>query len=320
MEPLTHNTNATHVEWNESYYLCFADPKTNIKGMSRVGFKPNKTEGMSFLFLFLPDGTAAGYQTTESLSSYGNPLKVGDMIHKRNSDGSWCYSFNGPMIVVNDPKHFPIVQNEPELIKEIKNFELQLDFSPLSEVYEYSKFMTEESRELGRKSGDEHWEQLAIISGKIQFDSEAIELDQVMGQRDHTHGIRDWTGIGNWLYYVVWFNRNLAINPAAIITDDGKLSIGGFIFRDGENIPIKTIDIVEQSFEKDGIYPRSSLLEITDWYGDRHSLKGTVGSILPIPFKDPEGKKSVLIQAFGEYELNGITGGYGTFETLRRIV
>ena len=319
MEPLTHSSTSTHAEWNESYYLCFADPKTNVKGMSRIGFKPNKTEGMSFLFLFLPDGTAAGYQTTEVIPSYGNPLKVGELIHKRNPDGSWSYSFKGSMIVVEDPKHFPRVINEPELIKEIKELELDLEFSPLSEIYEYSKFMTEESRELGRKSGDEHWEQVALISGVVRYDSNNIELVDIMGQRDHTHGIRDWTGVGNWLYYVVWFNQNLAINPAAIISDDGRLSTGGFIFKDGVNIPIKTINIVEQSFERDDVYPRSSLLEIIDWNGLTHTLRGQVGPILPIPFKDPEGRKSVLIQAFGEYELDGLPGGYGTFETLRKI-
>ncbi len=319
MEPLTHKSNSPHIEWNESYYFCFADPKTNIRGMTRVGFKPNKSEGMSFLFLFLPDGTAAGYQTTETISSYGNPLKVGDMTHESNSDNTWKFSFTGSMIIVEDPKHFPKVINKPELIKKIVDVELHLDFHPLNEVYEYSKYMTPESRELGKKSGDEHWEQIATVSGTITVDGNTYELDQILGQRDHTYGIRDWTGVGNWLYYVVWFNRNLAINPAAIIADDGRLSIGGFMFKDGVNIPLKTINIVEQSFESDGIFPKTSLLEITDWNDEKHSLKGSVGSILPIPFKDPDGNKSVLIQAFGEYELDGISGGYGTFETLRKI-
>ena len=319
MEPLTHNITSSHSEWNESYYLCFADPKTSIRGMSRVGFKPNKSEGMSFLFLFLPDGTAAGYQATETMSSYGNPLKVGDMSHRCHSDGTWTYTFLGSMIVVEDPKHFPRVINEPELIKEIIEVEMHLNFHPLNEVYEYSKYMTEESRELGKKSGDKHWEQLALNSGTIRYGHQTIELNEIMGQRDHTHGIRDWTGVGNWLYYVVWFNRNLAINPAVIIAEDGRLSSGGFLFKDGVNIPLKTINIVEQSFEKDGVFPKTSLLEITDWNDEKHSLKGHVGSILPIPFTDPDGKKSVLIQAFGEYELDGVTGGYGTFETLRKI-
>ncbi|GAH92799.1 unnamed protein product, partial [marine sediment metagenome] len=35
----------------------FYDKEINLGGMSRIGFKPNKPEGMTFLFLFLPDGS-----------------------------------------------------------------------------------------------------------------------------------------------------------------------------------------------------------------------------------------------------------------------
>jgi hypothetical protein len=306
MEPLTHTPNSTNLEWNESYYLCFADPVTNIKGMSRIGIKPNKNEGMAFLFLFLPDGTAAGYQTTVSLSEYSNPFTVEDIVHENISDNKWKYTFDGSMIIVDDPKCFPEVRNKPELI--------------ISDIYEYSEFMTKESIELGKKSADAHWEQIALISGEISVADQKFALSDIMGQRDHTHGIREWTGIGNWLYYVVWFNRNLAINPAAIIAEDGRVSIGGFMFKDGVNVPLKSIKIVEQTFENNGIFPKSSILKIVDWNDEAHILKGTVGSLLPIPFLDPEGKKSVLIQAFGDYELDGITGGYGTFETLRKAI
>jgi hypothetical protein len=140
-----------------------------------------------------------------------------------------------------------------------------------------------------------------------------------MAQRDHTYGVRDWTGIGDWFYYVVWFNESLAINPAAIITDDGRISTGGFLFKDGKNIPLKTLRVVEQTFEKDGIFPISSELEIVDALGDRHNLKAKVGTIIPVNFQDREGNLSTLVQSFGTFELDGITGGYGTFETLRKI-
>ena len=318
MEPLTHTPNTEHLEWNESYYFCFADPKTNIRGMSRIGYKNNKSEGMAFLFLFFPDGSAAGYHTTEPIENYSNPFTVGEMKHECLQDGNWQYTFNGSMIVVDNPINFPRVKENTELIKGIANVSLSLSFQTLSEIYEYSKFMTKESLELGKKSGDEHWEQIALISGDITVDDDKkFSLSSVMGQRDHTHGQRDWTGVGNWLYYVVWFNDKLAINPAAIIANDGRLSTGGFLFKEGKNIPLKTIKIIKERFDKTGVYPKNSVLEIVDWNGEEHILKGQVGPILPVPFKDEEGE-STLIQAFGTFELDGISGGYGTFETLRR--
>jgi hypothetical protein len=144
------------------------------------------------------------------------------------------------------------------------------------------------------------------------------EIQNVIGQRDHTYGVRDWTGVGDWLYYVVSSNEKLAINPAAIVSDDGRMSTGAFLFKEGENIPLNTIKIVDQKFSEDGVFPVSSRLEITDHFGKRHSLRAKVGSIVPVPFQDEEGNLSILIQSFGDFELDGIKGSYGTFETLRR--
>ncbi len=59
------------------------------------------------------------------------------------------------------------------------------------------------------------------------------------------------------------------------------------------------------------------MLELTDKNGVKHILKGKAGPVVPLPFVDENGKVSVLAQSFGEYELDGITGGYGTYETLR---
>ena len=111
-------------------------------------------------------------------------------------------------------------------------------YEPINDIYEYSEHMTPESLEIGKKAGDKHWEQIAILSGDIQVGEQNYIIENALGQRDHTFGVRDWTGVGNWLYYVVWFNENLAINPAAIITDDNRLSTGGFIFKNGKNIQV----------------------------------------------------------------------------------
>lgn len=38
-----------------------------------------------------------------------------------------------------------------------------------------------------------------------------------------------------------------------------------------------------------------------------------------MPFNDEQGNKSILVQSFGTFELDGIPEGYVSFETLRRI-
>ena len=328
MEQLTHAIDSKNSEWNESYYFAFFDKKNNIGGVSRIGFKPNKPERMTFFILFFPDGKKiAIYNKVEHIKEYSNPFRVGFVEHNCQSDGKWSYLFEGKMIVLENPEDLSNLQESSKftLLKKLlrkelykKRIKMNLSFNPISEVYEYSKYMTPESLEIGKKAGDKHWEQIADISGEIQIANDTYKVDNTLGQRDHTYGVRDWTGVGNWLYYVIWFNKNLAINPAAIVMDDGKMSSGGFLFKNGKNIPIKTIKIIEQKFREENVFPISSELEIVDYSGEKHVLKANAGTIVPIPFRDNEGNKSYLIQSFGNFKLNEISGGYGTFETLRK--
>ena len=315
MEPLTHQPGA-HREWNESYYLCFSDRHNGISGMTRLGFKPNNGEATTFLLLFLPDGSVAGFQAAEKIRGSHERLDVAGMSHERRPDGSWRYSFQGRMAVVKNPSDFPRTRENPSLITAMVPATMHLKFQPIQPTYEYSEHMTPESLEIGKKSGDEHWEQMAKLSGEIRVGDEVYVLRDVLGERDHTHGVRDWTGIGNWIYYVVWFNEHLAINPAAIVLDDGRVSVGGYIWENGVNTPLVGFRILDQQF-RDGVVPVSSVLELTDERGVKHVLKGKAGPVVPLPFVDEHGKVSVLAQSFGEYELDGVKGGYGTFETLR---
>jgi hypothetical protein len=317
MEPLRHAP-GPHPDWNESYYFVFSDTRSGLNGMTRLGFKPNKNEAMTFLLLFLPDGRVAGFQAVEEmgLAWPRGQLRVAGMSHERWADGSWVYSFRGRMVVVGEPEEFPKIGGHPELIRETLPASMDISFAPINETYEYARHMIQESLRFGRRSGDEHWEQIALSRGRITLGGETYELRDVMSQRDHTHGVRDWTGVGDWLYYVVWFNPGLAINPAAIVLEDGGVSTGGFLFRGGRNVPLRTIRVIDQRF-RDRIIPVSSTLEIEDAEGVRHILRARAGPAVPLPFRDGSGKVSVLAQCFGSFELDGLGGGYGSYETLR---
>jgi len=319
MERITNPPSSKHPEWNESYYLVFYDKANQIGGMSRVGFKPNKPEGMTFFFLFLPDGSAAGYHATDRCEHYPSQLQVEQLSHISSGNGMWKYSFNGSMVVVKNPEQLPEARERPEVISDLLDVEMDLSFRPIHEAYEYSEHMTPEALELGKKSGDKHWEQIAKINGQIRLGEAVLQLKDVLGQRDHTHGIRDWTGIDNWFYFVIWFNDKLAVNPAAIMMDDGRLGAGGFLFQNGKNIPLREIRLVKHSLRKDGILPAGTELELLDAKGKKHRLVAKPGAMIPLPFEDEEGNKSILVQSFGQFELDNATGGYGSYETLKRI-
>ncbi len=319
MEPVTNPPASKHPEWNESYYFVFYDKTNHIGGMSRVGFKPNKPEGMTFFFLFLPDGSAAGYHATDLCEHYPSELKVEQMSHVNVGDDTWRYYFDGSMIVVKNPEKLPEARERPDLISDLLDVKMDVSFHPIHEEYEYSEHMTPEALELGKKSGDKHWEQIAKVKGSIRLGDTELKLKNVIGQRDHTHGIRDWTGVGNWFYFVIWFNDKLAVNPAAIVTDDGRLGAGGFLFQNGKNIPLRDIRLVKHSLRKDGLLPSSTELELIDAKGNKHRLLAKPGAMIPLPFEDEKGTKSILVQSFGQFQMDNVRDGYGSYETLRRI-
>ena len=41
----------------------------------------------------------------------------------------------------------------------------------------------------------------------------------------------------------LWFNKNLAINPAAIISEDAHLFIGRFLINEGKNSPKLSLEL-----------------------------------------------------------------------------
>lgn len=210
------------------------------------------------------------------------------------------------------------IAEHSELVSKMLPVSMDVSLTPINDVYEYSENMTLEYKELGKKSGDAHWEQIGRVNGQIKLGEMTFSIEDAMGQRDHTNGVRDWTSISNWLYYVIWFSEDLCANPSAIVTEDGRVSTGGFIFKNGKNIPIKSIRVLDQEFREE-VFPVSSKLELIDGSNQTHLLESQAGPVVPVPFTDKEGNLSILAQSFGTFTLDGVADGYGSFETLRRI-
>ncbi len=317
MEKLVH-TPTDNLQWNESFYFCFSDRTNKINAMTRLGFKPNIDEAMTFLLVFLPDGSVAGYSDEEGVNGdWGSHvLSAKGMRFTPHDDESWSFEYRGALAQVEKPSDFPLASQDKSLIKALLPTQMTLEFKPIHEAYEYSEHMTAESLEIGKKAGDEHWEQIGTVEGTLTIGDHTYNVSRQIGQRDHTYGVRDWTGVGDWLYYVVWFNESLAVNPAAIVMDDGRVSWGGFLYKDGVNQPITKMRILDQQFI-DGVYPLSSRVELVTSDGVTHLLEGKAGPVVPIPFIGASGEVSMLSQSFGEFTLDGVTGGYGSFETLR---
>ena len=84
------------------------------------------------------------------------------------------------------------------------------------------------------------------------------------------------------------------------------------------NIPIMEIVLLSHELREDGGFPIRTELELVDAEGRKYKLRGQPGPIIPVPFTDASGKRSILVQSFGSFELDDHRGGYGSYETLSK--
>lgn len=245
-------------------------------------------------------------------------LQAGQIVHQPQLDGIWKYGLVGNIAVTRKPEDLGKIAEHPELVSKMLPVSMNVSLTPINDVYEYSENMTLENKELEKKSGDEHWEQTGKVNGQIKLGEMTFSIEDVMGQRDHTIGVRDWISASNCLYYVIWFSEDFCASPSAIISEEGRVSAGGFIFKNGKNIPIKNIRVLDQEFREE-VFPVSSKLELIDGANQTHLLEGQAGPVVPVPFTDKEDNLSILAQSFGTFTLDGVADGYGSFETLRKI-
>ena len=170
MEPLIHKPGA-HLEWNESYYLCFSDRRNRCKWDDPPRIQTKQARGDDILSAIPPGWFRRRFPSHREDGWTLDRLEVGGNDAREAPHGSWHYSFQGMMAVVKNPADFPKIRENPNLITAILPATMNLKFHPIQPIYEYSENMTPESLEIGKKSGDEHWEQMAKITDILRLGS-----------------------------------------------------------------------------------------------------------------------------------------------------
>jgi hypothetical protein len=59
--------------------------------------------------------------------------------------------------------------------------------------------------------------------------------------------------------------------------------------------------------------------EIIIFKGQKYILEAALRLIVLVLFRNEDGSLSYLIQSFGAFQLNDISGGYGSYEVLRKV-
>jgi hypothetical protein len=184
-----------------------------------------------------------------------------------------------------------------------------------------SEALDADQREWLRGIGSHHVEQSGRWRGTLDVDGRAFAFDG-RGSRDHSWGLRNWEEADHWRLFMAPISDRLAVH-ALIVSAQGRLVTGGFVWRDGRT---DLISRVEYAAERDANgRPRSFELELSTTTGPLR-LRGTIARTITIPV-DPERRlwrhlagrpyRLILHENFTRYEADGAVG-YGMAEFTER--
>ena len=291
MEELRHKAANTE-EWNESYYFNFYDPRENIGGFTRIGFKPNKKEGVGYLFLFYKN----------EILSFSEQIEISDVPEKIQTGllsfrPEWEFSFSGTMVNT---------RGNPNPV------ELHFTYSPVNKEFSYLECITDEEFEIAKVVSENHYEQIGIVTGSFKVGTEKYTISG-FSERDHSWGERDWNAPELWIYVTAHFDATFGLNIAKMRIKGHEIDVG-FIMKGKENIPVEEI---QESTVYYGNTQKEFVYEVWDRNGDFYTLTGEVMKTVQIPYKKGDSV-SILNENLSTFECEG-KKGFGIAEYLVRI-
>ncbi len=291
MEKLRHQT-GNEREWNESYYFNFYDPQENIGGFTRIGFKPNKKEGVGYLFLFYKDDILA-FQNREEIFRVPEEIRVGSL----EFEPGWTVTFSGTMVGL---------RGNP------KNVFLTFKFSEITQEFSYLECVDRSQVKIAKVVAEDHYEQMGVIEGEITVGSE-IHTISGLGERDHSWGERDWNAPDVWIYVTAHFNTEFGINIAKMVIKNQEID-AGFIMKNGKNVPVERISV--NTISEENVQKR---FEYTIWDCNKthYILRGEVLKRVQIPYKRKD-RISILNENLSQFTCEN-KKGFGIAEYLVRI-
>ena len=204
--------------WNESWYWDFADPEQGIGGWIRLGLIPNQRQAWINALVCGP-----GIPTV-ALLDFAAPLPTdtgvvtGDGVQLRHgtTDPLQIYrvEVGGAAMAYDDPA--ALLRGEPG-----RPVELAMDLTWTTTGVPYAYRITT------------RYEIPCAVTGTATIDGRSYEIRAVAGQRDHSHGVRDWWSM-DWVWSALHLDDGTHLHGVDLrIPEMAPVSVG-YVQRAGE--------------------------------------------------------------------------------------
>ena len=170
--------------WNESWYWDFVDPDQGVGGWIRLGLVPNQNVAWINALICGPDiPTVACVDFRAPLPENPNDVRSGNIEMRHAAmDPLRCYqvTVSGPAQSYDDPS--ALLSGEPGRACDLG---MDLTWTTTGTPYAY-RIAT-------------RYEIPCTVDGTVTVDGRTYRFTGVPGQRDHSHGVRDWWSM-DWVW------------------------------------------------------------------------------------------------------------------------
>ncbi len=208
--------------WQESYYFNWADPRHDLFGLTRIGFRYQQRR-IDALVLVICAGRPAYIYPGVSLPQRGpwseqsGASLVGGRLRYRMEKplASWRITLSKSLL---------------------DDSAMDLRWRCVSPPFDYSSH-----RQLPANVAAAHFEQVGSVQGWMRMRGREL-LIEGRGQRDKSWGVRDWSQVEGWNWISAQLGPELAFNAWEGWLG-GKRHVNGFVWRDGDNHAIEQLSI-----------------------------------------------------------------------------
>nr|WP_205267780.1 phosphotransferase [Mycolicibacterium sphagni] len=285
--------------WNESWYWDFADPAQGVGGWIRLGLVPNQNVAWINALVCGPD------MPTVALVNFEAPLPADPAVAQ--ADGAvlrhgaitplqtYRVEVRGTAQAYDDPS--ALLRDEPG-----RPVELAMDLTWTSVGTPYAYRITT------------RYEIPCTITGTVTIDGRAYQFEAVPGQRDHSHGVRDWWSM-DWVWSALHLQDGTHVHGVDIrIPGISPVSVG-YVQRSGEPVTETTTVTAEATFADNGLPLTTSIVY------EPGSVQAEVGirGHAPVRLVGPEGQISQFPRSWVTVETADGRSGVGWVEWNRNL-
>lgn len=280
--------------WNESWYWDFADPEQGIGGWIRLGLMPNQNVAWINALVCGPDiPTVACVDFQAALPENPNDIRSGttELRHAATVPlQEYQVAVSGPAQAYDDPSALLRGASGRDT-----DLGMDLTWSTTGTPYAY-RIAT-------------RYEIPCTVSGSITVDGRTYRFTGVPGQRDHSHGVRDWWSM-DWVWSALHLDDGTHLHGVDLrIPGMPPVSVG-YIEPPGQPV-IETTSVIADAVLADNGLPVATTLTM-----EPGPLTATieVRGHAPVRLDSPDGRVSYFPRAWAAVQTQDGRRGVGWLE------